>query len=91
MDNVSAPERHVAAQKLGLHEQYLYQFLARHRVAPSERCPGIERELYPKVTVDQLRPDVRWVRVPDPTWPHPDGRPCIDVAAPKTVEVRDAA
>ena len=29
-----------------------------------------------------LRPDVRWARVPDAGWPHPDGRPCIDVAAP---------
>lgn len=23
-------------------------------------------------------------RIPDTTWPHPDGRPCIDVAEPAT-------
>lgn len=27
-------------------------------------------------------------RIPDPTWPHPEGRPAIDVAAPQ--EARDA-
>lgn len=31
----------------------------------------------------ELRPDVRWQRVADATWPHPAGRPCIDVAAPQ--------
>lgn len=24
----------------------------------------------------------RWYRVPDPDWPHPKGRPLLDVAAP---------
>jgi hypothetical protein len=48
---------------------------------PKERCPDIERALNGRVTVSEMRSDVRWVRVPDPTWPHPDGRPCIDVAA----------
>jgi DNA-binding transcriptional regulator YdaS (Cro superfamily) len=46
---------------------------------PKERCPAIERETGAKWTVEKLRPDVRWVRVPDPQWPHPKGRPCIDV------------
>ena len=32
--------------------------------------------------VEELRPDVHWIRVPDPDWPHPQGRPAIDVAAP---------
>ncbi len=48
---------------------------------PPDRCPSIERATSGAVTVEQLRPDVRWVRVPDPNWPHPAGRPCIDVAA----------
>lgn len=34
-----------------------------------------------------MRPDVVWARVPDPGWPHPDGRPCIDVAMPERVAV----
>jgi DNA-binding transcriptional regulator YdaS (Cro superfamily) len=52
----------------------------RNRVPP-DRCPAIEKATGGAVTCEQLRPDVRWVRVPDPAWPHPDGRPCIDVAA----------
>lgn len=56
----------------------------RRGVAVSE-CPAIERATSGSVTVEQLRPDVRWVRVPDTAWPHPDGRPCIDVAAVKEV------
>jgi hypothetical protein len=36
----------------------------------------------------------RRARVPDAEWPHPAGRPCIDVAAPQspiTTEACDAA
>lgn len=53
----------------------------RGRVPPLRR-PDLERAMYPKVTVEQLGDDVRWQRVPDPDWPHPGGRPCLDVAAP---------
>lgn len=56
---------------------------------PAERCPDIERATDGQVLVDQLRPDVRWARVPDPDWPHPQGRPCIDVAAP--IKAREVA
>lgn len=48
---------------------------------PQDRCPDLERAMAGKVTVEQLRPDVRWHRVPDPSWPHPGGRPLIDAAA----------
>lgn len=54
----------------------------RTRGIPPDRCPAIERAKGGSVTCEELRPDVRWQRVPDPDWPHPDGRPCIDVAAP---------
>lgn len=88
-----APERAAVAQAVGLHEQYLYQCLTRRRVLPAEHAPAIERATSGKISVEQLRPDVRWVRVPDPNWPHLQGRPCIDVAAPaaSAQEVRDAA
>jgi hypothetical protein len=61
--------------------------------APSDRCPAIERATEGRFTCEQLRPDVNWTRVPDPEWPHPDGRPCIDVAAPAkpAAEVQQAA
>lgn len=52
------------------------------RPVPDARCPDIERATDGRVTVDDLRPDVKWARVPDADWPHPQGRPCIDVAAP---------
>jgi hypothetical protein len=54
---------------------------------PKERCPDIERGIEGRVTVEQMRGDVRWVRVPDPMWPHPEGRPCIDVATPVSTEM----
>lgn len=69
------------ADEVGLHEQYLYQCFTGRRKLPPDHCPAIERATQGAVTVEQLRPDVRWVRVPDPNWPHPAGRPCIDVAA----------
>lgn len=79
-------ERAAVATAIGMHEQYLYQCLTRRRTTPADRCPAIERATDGRVTVDQLRPDVRWVRVPDAAWPHPAGRPCIDVAAPQEVQ-----
>lgn len=65
----------------------------RRRGIPSDRCPAIERATEGKVTCEEMRPDVVWHRVPDAEWPHPGGRPLIDVAA-KAVppqEARDAA
>jgi DNA-binding transcriptional regulator YdaS (Cro superfamily) len=50
---------------------------------PPDRCPELERATAGRVTCEQLRPDMRWTRVPDAQWPHPDGRPCIDPAGPQ--------
>lgn len=61
----------------------------RHRGIPAERCPAIELATQGRVTVRDLRPDVSWARIPDPAWPHVDGRPVIDVARP--VAEREAA
>lgn len=52
----------------------------RRRGIPPERCPAIERATQGAMHVETLRPDVRWSRIPDPAWPHPAGRPVIDVA-----------
>jgi DNA-binding transcriptional regulator YdaS (Cro superfamily) len=52
----------------------------RRRGIPPDRCPSIERATRGTVTVEELRPDVRWIRIADPAWPHPSGRPAIDVA-----------
>lgn len=80
---VGAKERAVIAHDVQLHEQYLYQVFSGRRLMPVDRCPAIERASKGKVTCEALRPDVRWWRIPDSTWPHPNGRPAIDVAAPK--------
>lgn len=50
---------------------------------PADRCPALERATGGRASCEELRPDVRWARVPDADWPHPTGRPCIDVAAPE--------
>ena len=48
---------------------------------PGGRCVELERVTGGRVTVDKMRNDINWIRVPDAAWPHPDGRPCIDLAA----------
>lgn len=75
--------RREIADATGLNEQYLYQCFTGRRSVPVDRCPEIERGSNGRVSCEQLRPDVVWVRVPDPLWPHQGGRPCADIAAPK--------
>lgn len=53
----------------------------RSRGVPEDRCPAIEHTTDGSVTCEELRPDVSWVRVPDATWPHPEGRPLVDHAS----------
>lgn len=50
---------------------------------PATRRVELEQLLYGSkgTAVEDFGDDVVWQRVPDPTWPHPRGRPCIDVAA----------
>jgi DNA-binding transcriptional regulator YdaS (Cro superfamily) len=47
---------------------------------PTDRCAQIERATEGAVTCEEMRPDVTWVRIPDPEWPHPLGRPLLDVS-----------
>ena len=53
----------------------------RARGVPPEECPAIERATSGAVTCEELRPNVRWARIPDPSWPHPSGRPVVDYAS----------
>lgn len=82
MVNMQPAQRIALAAEIGINEQYLYQCFTGRRQTPAERCPDIERATKGSVTCEQLRPDVSWQRVRDKAWPHPKGRPCIDVAAP---------
>jgi hypothetical protein len=44
-------------------------------------CVAIERATAGRCTVEELNATERWIRVPDPEWPHPKGRPVIDPAS----------
>lgn len=68
------------ANAVGLSLPFLSQMVTGARKVPPERCPSIERATNGEVRCEDLRSDVTWLRVPDPGWPHPAGRPCIDVA-----------
>lgn len=56
---------------------------------PEQHCPAIELWKVGQVTVEQLRPDLVWRRIPDADWPHPEGRPLRDFAA--ATPAKDAA
>jgi DNA-binding transcriptional regulator YdaS (Cro superfamily) len=45
---------------------------------PVEHCAEIERKF--GVPVEQIRPDLFWVRIADSSWPHPKGRPALDLS-----------
>lgn len=45
---------------------------------PVARCPSLELASRGAVTVEEMRPDLRWIRVKDRKWPHPAGRPLVD-------------
>lgn len=70
------------ANALGVSVQAVGQWKAGERPISPERCAEIERLTKGAVVVEDLAPNTRWVRVPDATWPHADGRPLVDVAAP---------
>jgi len=80
MISLTVSERMAVATALGLNEQYLYQCLSGRRKTPADHCPAIERATQARATCEQLRPDVSWSRIADAAWPHPGGRPVIDVA-----------
>lgn len=71
----------VLAEQVGCAPQLVWQWARGVRDVPPSRCAAIERATEGRVSCEELRPDVRWQRVPDAAWPHPAGRPCIDVAA----------
>lgn len=78
------------ASAAGVSQQVVWNWLKRGDRCPPDRCPLIERATAGAVTVEQLRPDVAWSRIADPAWPHPAGRPVIDVAR-SVAAVQEAA
>jgi DNA-binding transcriptional regulator YdaS (Cro superfamily) len=47
---------------------------------PDDRCQPIEYETGGQVTCEEMRPDLPWLRIKDPAWPNPAGRPLLDHA-----------
>ena len=43
------------------------------------------------VPVEKLAPGVRWLRIRDADWPHPDGRPVVDFASNQQPVDQEAA
>lgn len=49
-----------------------------YRQAAPEMAVAAERESGGLVAVESVLPSPHWVRLPDPSWPHPEGRPVLD-------------
>lgn len=69
------------AEHFGLTQSAVSQW--RTNGVPPARMKAVRDFTGGAVTLDEM--------LPDPAWPHPGGRPCIDVAAPAAEAVRDAA
>ena len=72
------------ARKLGLESssqvrQWRHGY-ANRRPSPTT-CAEIERVTDGAVVCEDLRSDLTWKRVKDKAWPHPQGRPLLEVAA----------
>ena len=66
------------AQRLGVTPVMVSQWGNDVKRVPADRCPDIERSSNFAVTCEELRPDLKWVRVEDAGWP--TGKPLLDVA-----------
>ena len=80
----SAGSQAALALAIGVKQPTISEWARGERPIPADRCPDIECAANGDVTCEALRPDVRWHRVPDANWPHPEGRPLIDVATAAT-------
>lgn len=59
------------------------QWVKALRPIPTDQMAAIERGTGGRVNVERFDKLTRWVRIPDPDWPNPRGRPLLDVARPQ--------
>ncbi len=80
------------ARALPVSTVYLHQIAVRQdgREPSRELAVDIERETEGVVPVEEMRPQDTWVRVPDPNWPNPAGRPLLDLSQ-RPAPVKEAA
>ena len=69
------------ASAIGIGQSAVSNWRARGTSPDPVHCAAIERVTKGEVPVELLRPETQWHRIPDADWPHPAGRPLIDVAA----------
>lgn len=74
------------ARALRVTPSMVTQWARGSRPVALDRCPSIERSTLGAVPCEALRPDVAWARIPDPDWPHPAGRPVLDIARHQAVQ-----
>lgn len=65
--------------KREISQSVISEWACGRRPVPAGRCAQVEFVVGAAVTAEELRPDLKWVRVPDQAWPHPAGRPVVDV------------
>lgn len=68
------------AAAIGVGQTVISNWRARGTTPDATSCAAIEKATEGEVTVEVLRPNDRWLRVLDATWPNPAGRPLLDVA-----------
>lgn len=81
---LSASERGSAAdlaRVLGVKPVMVSQWARGSKPVPVGRCPDIERVTRGRVTVEELRPDAHWIRVPYAGWPAAGGMPLLVLAS----------
>lgn len=61
--------------------RHVWPWFNTERRVPGEKCPSLEKATAGAVPCEELRPDLPWFRIKDRLWPHPGGRPLLDVAA----------
>lgn len=69
-------------KQIGAHAPDMSRWISGDRPIPEGKCVLIELHTGGESPCEENRPDVVWSRIPDPNWPHADGRPVIDVARP---------
>lgn len=65
---------------IGAHAPDMSRWISGERPIPEPKCALIELYTRGESTCEENRPDIVWARIADANWPHPDGRPAIDLA-----------
>lgn len=75
------------AERCGTTIGYLRKAISVGQQIKPATCALIERWSAGSVAVEDISlPDTHWLRTPDPAWPHPNGRPLLDLTRAKNEE-----